>query len=319
MSGAGQPDVAAIGVDVGGTHLRVASVDRDGQVVDRAATVRPVGDTPEEFATGLEGALAEQLAVFPDHLPVGLGIAGVVGHGDRLVYGPNLPLEGLHLLDRLRDALGREVTITNDATAACLAEARVGAGVGCDDLVLLTIGTGVGGGAMIGGRLLEGASGYAAEFGHVVVSEGGRRCPCGNHGCLEAYAAGRAIGEIAAEHLAAGRSSRALAAASPLDAVAVAQAAHAGDAVALEVLEDAGRWLGVGLASLVNALDPGMVIIGGGAGHALGDRLIPVATDAMGSRVLGHRGRRLPPIRRAQLGDDAGVVGAALLAGLRAG
>ena len=318
MSGA-QAGAVAVGVDVGGTHLRVASVDPRGQVVDRDATVRPDGDTPEEFAAGLEKTLAEQLARFPDDLPVGLGIAGVVGHGDRLVYGPNLPLEGLHLLGRLRDALGREVTITNDATAACLAEARVGAGAGCDDVVLLTIGTGVGGGAMVNGQLLEGASGYAAEFGHVIVAEGGRRCPCGNRGCLEAHAAGRAIGEIAAEHLAAGRTSEALAAATPPDAVAVARAADAGDALALEVLEDAGRWLGVGLASLVNALDPEVVVIGGGAGHALGHRLIPVATDAMGSRVLGHRGRRLPQIRRAQLGDDAGVVGAALLAGLRAG
>lgn len=309
---------AAIGVDIGGTHLRVATVDRRGRVLEREGTARPRGDTPEAFARGLEEVLAERLARFDDDLPLGVGIAGVVGHGDRLVYGPNLPLEGLHLRDRLAAAVGRRVTVVNDATAACLAESRVGAAAGCDHVVLLTLGTGVGGGAMVEGRLLQGASGYAGEFGHMVVAEGGRQCPCGTYGCLEAHASGRAIGEIAAEHLAAGRTSEALARRSPIDAVAVAEAADEGDPLAREVLEQAGRWLGIGLASLANALDPAVIVIGGGAGHALGHRLIPVATDAMGSRVLGHRGRALPEVRRAALGDDAGVVGAALLAGLEA-
>lgn len=312
----GPPDAAvvAIGVDVGGTHLRVATVDRGGRVVARESTRRPAGETPVAFGDGLVEALREQVADLPSDVPVGVGIAGVVGPGGRMIYGPNLPVEGLDLQDRLCESLQRPVTVVNDATAACLAESRAGAAAGCADVVLLTLGTGVGGGAVVGGRLLRGASGGAGEFGHLVVADGGRPCPCGNHGCLEAYASGRAIGEIASEQLAAGRTSRALAGAARLDASAVSRAAEDGDPLAREVLEETGRWLGVGLASLVNAFDPAVLVIGGGAGQALGDQLFPTATAAMGSRVLGHRGRTLPEVRLAELGDDAGVVGAALLA-----
>lgn len=307
-------DAAAIGVDVGGTRLRAAAVDADGRILQHEATERPSGEDPDAFGRELIDRLTDLLARLGPGVPVGIGVASVVGPDGVLVSAPNLPADGLPLGAWAREALEVPVTVVNDATAACLAEARVGAAVGVDDVLLVTVGTGVGGGAMVAGRLLRGAQGMAAEFGHLVVAEGGRRCECGNHGCLEAVASGRAIGEIAAERLAEGRTSDALAAEPVVDGESVSRAAEAGDRLAREVVDEAGRWLGIGLAGLVNAFDPALVLVGGGAGHALQDHLLPAARTAMATRVLGHQRRRLPPVQAAGLGDEAGVMGAALLA-----
>lgn len=311
MTGA---QVAAVGVDLGGTRLRAAAVTADGAVVDREAARRPAGDGPDAFGTAvvdIVGTLAERLG---PGCPVGIGIASLVDRDGRLVDAPNLTVEGFPLREQVASALHVPVTVVNDATAACLGEARLGAGRGHDDVLLLTVGTGVGGGAVVDGRLLRGAHGMATEFGHLVVAEGGRRCPCGTHGCLEAYASGRAIGHVAAEWLAEGRTSEALAREPVIDGTAVTRAARAGDPLALEVVVEAGRWLGVGLASLVNAFDPAVVLVGGGAGEALQQWLLPAARSSMAARVLGSRRRTLPPVVPAALGDDAGVAGAALLA-----
>lgn len=307
---------AAVGVDIGGTRLRAAAIAADGTVLAREATARP-----HTTDSGAEGFGARVVAVVDDlvrrlgpDLPVGIGIASVVDLQGRLVHAPNLEVEGFPLRERVADVLGDRVTVVNDATAACLAEARFGAAVGHQDVVLLTVGTGVGGGAMVAGRLLLGAHGMAAEFGHLVVADGGRRCPCGSHGCLEAHASGRAVGEVAAEWLDQGRTSPALAREPVVDGAAVTRAAASGDSLATEVITDAGRWLGIGVAGLVNALDPAVVLVGGGAGEAMQQWLLPAARAAAEPRVLGHHRRSLPPIVPAGLGDDAGVVGAALLA-----
>lgn len=307
-------DATAIGVDIGGTRLRAASVAADGTVVAREATTRPAADGPEGFGPEVVVALEQLVRRLGPDLPLGIGIASLVDAEGRLVDAPNLEVDGFPLRERLVEALGPSVTVVNDATAACLAEARVGAAAGHDDVVLLTVGTGVGGGAMVAGRLLRGAHGMATEFGHIVVAEGGRRCPCGTHGCLEAYASGRAVGDIAAEWLAQGRTSAALAREPVVDGAAVTRAARDGDPLATEVVTEAGRWLGVGIAGLVNALDPAVVLVGGGAGEAMQQWLLPAARSAAEPRVLGHRRRVLPAITPAALGDDAGVVGAALLA-----
>lgn len=309
MSGA-----VAVGVDIGGTRLRAASVSADGTILDRQATTRPAADGAEAFGAAVVTALEELVTRLGPDLPVGIGIAAMVDREGRLVDAPNLDVAGLPLRDRVERALGTRAVVVNDATAACLAEARVGAARAHDDVVLLTVGTGVGGGAVVGGEVLRGAHGMATEFGHLVVAEGGRRCPCGNHGCLEAYASGRAVAAIAAEHLADGRSSPALERERVVDGEAVTRAARAGDPLASEVLQSAGFWLGVGIASLVNALDPAVVLVGGGAGAAMQDWLLPAARRSAEPRLLGTGRRPLPPIVPADLGDDAGVVGAALLA-----
>lgn len=307
-------DAAAIGVDIGGTRLRAAAVRADGTVVDREATARPDGADADGFGGALLTALDELVGRLGRGLPVGIGIASMVDADGRLVYAPNLQVRGLALRERAAEALDVPVVVANDATAACLAEVRAGAARGHDDVVLLTVGTGVGGGALVAGRLLRGAHGLATEFGHVVVAEGGRRCPCGTHGCLEAYASGRAIGAIAAEQLSDGRHSPALAREAVVDGEAVTRAARAGDALATEIIVEAGRWLGVGIAGLVNALDPSLVLVGGGAGDAMQQWLLPAARSSCEPRLLGSGHRAAPPIRSAALGDDAGVIGAALLA-----
>lgn len=304
----------AIGVDIGGTRLRAAVVDAAGQVVAREASGRPDTDDPDHFRSLLLDELERLAAALGPGLPIGIGVAALVGRDGRLVAAPNLPAAGLDLCRLTTDRVGVPVSVANDATVACLAEARVGAARGVDDVVLVTIGTGVGGGAMIDGRVLRGAGGLAAEFGHLVVDEGGRPCPCGARGCVEAYASGRAIAARATQLLAEGEGPSSLEEHDRIDGLAVSRAADDGDGLARRVIEEAGHWLGVGLASLVNALDPAVLLVGGGAGQALAGRLIPAARPVLERHVVGTPARTLPALQPAGLGDDAGVVGAAMLA-----
>ena len=300
--------VRAVGIDVGGTKLVGAAVAEDGTIVARARRVSPVGD-PD--------ALVEVIATLAEELgagaPVGIGVAGIVDRGGVLVYAPNLDVVDVPLGPALHERLGRRPVVLNDASAAVVAESRLGAAAGARDVVLLTLGTGIGGGLIVDGSIVEGANGFAAELGHVIVEEGGRRCPCGNLGCLEAYASGTAIGLLAQERLAADATT-ALANAETIDGKAVSAAAQAGDEVARQVLAEVGHWLGVGLAGLVNALDPEVVVIGGGAASHTAGSVLPAATASMSLRIIGAPPRRPPPIVLAQLGDDAGMLGAALVA-----
>jgi glucokinase len=215
----------------------------------------------------------------------------------------------LPLAADLRVATGRTVTVLNDATAAVVGEHRLGAARGHDDVVMLTLGTGVGGGLVCGGRLVLGAHGLAAELGHVIIEDGGRDAPSGIAGTLEGYVAGGAV-----ERAAAAAVARGVPGARAVDAVGVLAAATAGEDWAATLVAEAGRRLGVGLASLVNALDPGIVVIGGGFGTAAAGLLLPAAERALAAHVLGGPRRPLPSIRVAALGDDAGLLGAGLAA-----
>jgi glucokinase len=297
---------AAVGVDVGGTHLRAAVVDADGV----AGPVHRARSRTADGATLVADLAAAAAAVDPDGgLPLGLGMAGLVTRDGRFVYGPNVGVADLPLADLVAAATGRAVTVLNDATAAALGEHRLGAGAGHDDVLLLTLGTGVGGGIVAGGRLLLGAHGFAAELGHVIVEDGGRDAPSGIPGTLEGYVAGDAVARAAA-----GAAARGEPGARALDAVGVVAAAGAGEAWAADLLAEAGRWLGVALASLTNALDPGVVVVGGGFGTAAAPWLLPAAEAALAARVLGGPRRPVPPVRVAALGDDAGLLGAGLAA-----
>lgn len=297
---------AAVGVDVGGTHLRAAVVGPGGVV----GPVHRVGSRTEDGATLVGDLAAAASAVDPDGgLPLGLGMAGLVTRDGRFVYGPNVGVADLPLGDLVAAATGRVVTVLNDATAAALGEHRLGAGSGHGDVLLLTLGTGVGGGIVADGRVLLGAHGFAAELGHVIVEDGGRDAPSGIPGTLEGYVAGDAVARAAAAAAARGEPG-----ARPLDAVGVVGAASAGEPWAEELLAEAGRWLGVALASLTNALDPGVVVIGGGFGTAAAPWLLPAARATLAARVLGGPRRPVPPVRVAALGDDAGLLGAGLAA-----
>lgn len=301
----------AIGVDVGGTKLIAATVAEDGTILERRRQSTPAGDGDQVLRTVLEIVAALDDS---EQLPVGIGIAAIVDPEGVVRYGPNIGVRDYPLTSRIRASTGRHAVVKNDATVAAFGEARAGAGRGAASLIMLTLGTGVGGGIVVDGGIVEGRRGFAGELGHVIVSEGGRRCPCGNRGCVEAYASGSAIGLMAREGLVDREVASTLREVVQLDGKAVTTAAQAGDAFAREVLEEAGMWLGVAMASLANILDPEVILVGGGAAIQAGDFVIPAARTAMGERLLGARHREAPDIVPATLSDDAGMIGAALLA-----
>lgn len=307
MSAPGQS--AAVGIDVGGTKLVAAALAVDGAVLDRRRQTSPVGDPDRLLAM-----LADMARDLGPGLPVGVGVAGIVDGDGRLVSGTNLGMEDVSMRQQLAGELGVTVAVGNDANVALWGEFQAGAAQAVRHAAMVTIGTGVGGGLVIDGELVEGAHGYAGELGHLIVDEGGRRCPCGNLGCVEAYASGTAIGAIARERLAAGGVTSSLNDEEDVDGRAVTRAALNGDAWAREILREAGTWLGVAMASIVNAVDPELIVLGGGASTHSAGFLIPAATATMRPRLLGHERREPPPVVLAELGDDAGMVGAGLLA-----
>ena len=309
-SSEGRDDVLAVGIDVGGTHLRAGRVGASGVVGPVLRRRSEVDDA--DALLGALVAVLEELGEGPGAgLPVGLGMAGLVDREGRLRYGPNVGVREVPLAALLRDALGpgRVVRVVNDASAAVVGEHRVGAARGHDDVVLLTLGTGVGGGVVVDGRLLEGAHGFAGELGHLIIHEGGRDAPSGVRGTVEAYTSGSAIARESEEAVAAG-----VADARALDAPGVLAAATTGERWALDVLERVGVRLGIAIASIVSVLDPSIVVVGGGAGDAAASFLLPPARDTFARDLMGAAHRPLAPIVAAALGDDAGLIGAGLLA-----
>lgn len=302
----------AIGLDVGGTKLIGAAIAADGTILDRRRVTTPRND---------DDALVEAIAdlardVGGADLPLGIGIAGIVTPAGRVVYATNLGVADLELGAPLAKRLGDPVVVKNDATVALYGEYRVGAAEDVEDVVMLTIGTGVGGAVIVDGLLVDGSHSFAGELGHILVHEGGRPCPCGNLGCLEAYASGTAIGKRAAQRLDDEELASSLRDVAPGELVGkhVTTAANDGDAFAQSVLEEAGFWLGVGAASIVNALDPARMLVGGGASTTSAEWVLPAAREAMAERVMGGEHRPIPRLDLGVLADDAGMIGAALLA-----
>lgn len=302
-------EAVAIGIDVGGTKLVAAVIDGEGRVLERLRRETPAGDA-RRLVDDLRGLVAD----LGGDLPVGVGIAALVTPAGVVRYGPNIDVHDLDLARALSEGAAGPAVVLNDASAAALGEQRVGAARGHRDVVMLTLGTGVGGGVVVGGALLTGANGFGGELGHLVVDDGGRRCACGNRGCVEAYASGSAIGERARQRLADEPVDSLLRDAERPTGRDVTLAARDGDELAREVLVEAGQWLGVALAGLVNALDPEVVLLGGGAAAQTATWMLPAARTAMERRIIGHTWRPPPPLELAALGDDAGMVGAGLAA-----
>src|SRR5215208_7272610 len=306
-----------IGIDAGGTKLLGGVVDDDLTVHARVRRVWERTDKASVLETMVE-EVQEALAVAPDVEAVGFGIPSLVDR-DRAVsvWSNHLDLDDVAFRDLMSERLGLPVYVDNDANAALLAERSFGAARGASDALLLTLGTGIGGALALGGRLHRGATGSAGELGHIVVDMNGPPCPgkCPNRGCLEVMASGRAIGR---EGDAAARSApdsalgQALAADRVMTGALVTELAHDGDPVAQAVLALVGRRLGVGLASLANALDPEVIVIGGGA-IAADEMLLQPARSVLLMRAL-------PPPRdnvrvvRAHFGGEGGMLGAAMLA-----
>jgi glucokinase len=307
----------AIGVDIGGTKVAAGVVDEEGSVL--ALVRRP---TPGDVA-GTEDAIAgcvDELAERYDVVAVGIGAAGWIAN-DRatVLFSPHLAWRDEPLKEALVGRIGLPVTVENDANAAAWAEYRFGAARGERVVCIVTLGTGIGGGLVVSGTLYRGAFGVAAEWGHMQVVPDGRRCACGNRGCWEMYASGTALArdarELAEVSPVAAHRLLELADGDPaaLTGTLVTTAAREGDVAAVEIFTAMGRWLGRGIASLAAALDPSVVVIGGGVSEA-GELLLRPAQEEFAGSLTGRGFRPLAPIRLAALGPDAGLVGAADLA-----
>ncbi len=307
-----------IGIDLGGTKIAGGVVDEGGSI-----TLRARRDTPARDVEAVEGVIVElvrELAKGREIEAVGIGAAGLIDEKrSRVLMAPNLGWTDEPLRSAVEREIGLPVVVENDANAAAWGEYRFGAGQGCDNLVCVTVGTGIGGGLVFHGQMYRGAHGVAAEFGHLCVEPGGRLCGCGNRGCWEQYASGhalvRAARTLAAENRDQAEQLLALGDGTPegVDGTDVTTAAAEGDQVALEAFAEIGKWLGSGLASVVEILDPGRILLGGGVSSA-GRLLLDPTKRAFQESVVGRKFRPTTPVELASLGNDAGIVGAADLA-----
>jgi glucokinase len=308
----------AIGVDIGGTKVAAGVVDDQGRVID--STRRP---TPGSDVARTEAVIAEvvnELSARHQVSAVGIGAAGWIANDlATVLFSPHLAWRDEPLRDALAEAIGVPVVVENDANAAAWAEYRYGAARGARVAVMVTMGTGIGGGLVVDGVLYRGAYGVGCEYGHMCVVPDGRRCACGNRGCWEMYASGRALA----------RDARELADVSPVGAhrlmtladgdlnqltgPLVTEAAREGDPAAVEIYTAMGRWLGRGLANLAAVIDPTVFVIGGGVSEA-GDLLLGPARQAFRESLTGRGFRPAADILLAELGPQAGLVGAADLA-----
>ena len=310
----------SIGVDVGGTKILAGLVDEAGTAI--ATLRRP---TPRSDAVAALAAVAELVSQLVAQAPgpvvgVGLDVPGPCDEaGATVFFAPNLGWSNVPVRALLHEAVGLPVVVENDGNAAAWGEFRHGAGADVDELVMVTVGTGIGGGIVIDGRLLRGAHGAAGEIGHMNVVVNGRPCGCGRNGCWEQYASGNALVRKA-RSLAADRRGEAgillaLGDGSPegIQGVDVTQAARAGCPVAIDAFAAIGNWLGRGLADLVAILDPGTIVLGGGVCEA-GDLLLDSTRRTLIDKVSGSQQRPVPEVRLATLGNDAGLIGVADLA-----
>jgi glucokinase len=315
-SGSAMPAGCVIGVDLGGTKLLAGVVDRDLAVHHRASRRSRASDT-EALVEQLVASIVEvRDAAETDLLAVGVGVPALMDLGRGVAgFCAHLPLSGVPVRDLLAERLGVPVFVANDATLAMLVEHRYGAARGCSDAVLLTLGTGIGGGLVIDGALVHGAVGSAGEPGHMVVDLDGPPCACGGSGCLETLASGTALGREGAR-VARAASDSALAAAlaggREITGALVTELAHDGDRAARDVVALIGMRLGVGIANLVNLLNPSVVVVGGGV-IAAGDMVLEPARTVVRERALPPS-RDVVSVVPAQFGEESGMLGAALFA-----
>jgi glucokinase len=298
-------EVETIGVDLAGVETLYESRE--------ASDLQSQDDLVEQLVREIKSAMDAR----PNAAAVGLGVPATIDHARGVaLFATNLPIADLPLRDLIAERVGLPVFLDNDANVAALAEHQFGAGRGKPTMVMLTIGTGIGGGLILGGQIFRGATGAGAELGHVVIQADGPPCPgnCPNHGCLEALASGNALGRegaAAAESTPDSALGRLLEAGEKVDGLAVTLAALDGDETAIGVFDLIGGRLGVGCVSFVNIFEPEVVVIGGGVIRA-GDLLLDPVRKEVRERAL--RPMNETPILEATLGNDAGMIGAAALA-----
>ena len=308
----------AIGVDIGGTKIAAGLVSEAGEIVEFARHETPASE-PTEIAP-MVAELVERLRGDNDILGVGIGAAGFIDAARATVlFAPNINWIDEPLAAQVRDRVNLRVVVENDANAAAWGEYRFGAGEDTNDLLLVTVGTGIGGGIVHDGQLFRGGFGVAAEIGHMRVVRAGIPCGCGQYGCWEQYASGRALVREARERVtskdARATGLAALVGGDPalITGPMVTELAQQGDSLAVDLLIDVGTWLGEGIATLCTILDPSVVAIGGGVAAA-GDLLLKPAQEAFDEFLSAHDHRPHAAIRLAALGNQAGLIGAADLA-----
>jgi glucokinase len=299
-----KPDTAAwVGVDVGGTKILAGVVAVDGSVVEVVHAETPSrSDAPHVVEDTIVRAV-QRLGVRHSVAGVGVGAAGFVGLDGVVRFAPHVSWRDEPLQQRLTDRLGLPVRVDNDANTTALAELTVGAARGVREALCITLGTGIGGAVVMGGEVRRGFQGLAGEFGHMQVVPDGEPCPCGQRGCWEQYSSGTALRRAALAHGAPDGT------AGPQ----VTAAARSGDDWALRAFDDVGTWLGVGVAGLCSAVDPEVVVIGGGL-SAAGELLLEPARRALVAKLPGREHRTMPRLVGAGCGPEAGMVGAAELA-----
>ncbi len=307
----------AIGVDIGGTKVAGGVVDENGRILDRERRDTPGSDVAETEATIVE--IVSALAARNEVAAVGVGAAGWIANDRRTVlFSPHLAWRNEPLYGALAERIALPLIVENDANAAAWAEYRFGVAAGQAVVACVTLGTGIGGGLVVAGQVYRGAHGIACEWGHMTVVPDGRLCACGNRGCWEMYASGRALArdahEVAVESpMSAARLLALGGSPSGLTGPVVTAAAADGDPAALAICTAMGRWLGRGLANVAAVIDPSMFVIGGGV-SAAGELLLRPAREDFAHSLTGRGFRPDVPIELAALGADSGLVGAADLA-----
>ncbi|GLV73694.1 ROK family glucokinase [Streptomyces hygroscopicus] len=306
-----------IGVDIGGTKIAAGVVDEEGTILETSKVSTP--QTPE----GVVDAIADAVRIVSeghDIEAVGIGAAGYVDDKRATVlFAPNINWRHEALKDKVEQRVGLPVVVENDANAAAWGEYRFGAGVGHDDVVCITLGTGLGGGIIIGGKLHRGRFGVAAEFGHIRVVPDGLLCGCGSQGCWEQYASGRALVRYARQRAAATPENATvllgLGDGTPegIEGKHISDAARQGDPVAIDSFRELARWAGAGLADLASLFDPSAFIVGGGVSDE-GDLVLEPIRKSFRRWLVGNQWRPHAQVLAAQLGGKAGLVGAADLA-----
>lgn len=305
-----------LAVDLGATNIRAALVTRDGKIVRRASRSTSVAGEPRAVVDRMAASIAEIDAGIDADIPIGIASPGPLDpRAGTILFTPNLPdWRDVPLVAWMEEATGRRVALQNDGNCGALGEVDFGSAAGVDDLVYLALGTGIGGGIISGGMLVDGRRGLGAEVGHVVIALDGPRCTCGSIGCLEAFASGWAIRRDA-ELVAAtadGDRLRELAADGELHAGIVAAAADEGDPAAAAIMRRAGRALGAAIGAFANLFNPSMVVIGGGVA-GVGETLLSHTREAIPQHSFIDMRRDLT-IGYSSLGNDTGLLGAAALA-----
>lgn len=308
-----------IGVDVGGTNVKVALVDKAGSIVftDTVPTRAEMGYeyTISNMIKAISDVMKEAKVTKDAVEGIGFGFPGQIDCDNGIVrLAPNIPgWVNIPIADIVSKEFGVPVKVDNDVRCAALAELNYGAGKGAQNLICITVGTGIGSGLIVNGKLVRGASNAAGELGHIKLQmENGPLCGCGDHGCLEAFASGPAIVAMAEEYIKGGKSTkyRELAK-NEITPYYVCEAAKQGDVVAKKIFEIIGTYIGIGLSSVVNLLNPEKIVIGGGVADA-GDLLFNPIKEALVKRAMPIQGAAVQVVH-AELGNTAGVIGASLL------